>query len=102
MPPAPPIFSTITCWPRSSDRRGARRRAITSTVLLPAAAGATIVTARVGQLCASAGAANDSVAIVPEMPAGLAMKAIATAAVFPLGKPAMAIAPVDLAGQHAR
>src|SRR5712672_2254423 len=26
MPPAPPIFSITTCWPRNSPRRGARMR----------------------------------------------------------------------------
>src|SRR5436190_13735090 len=53
MPPAPPALSTMTCCPRSSERRGARIRARTSPEL-PAADGTTMVTGRAGQTCALA------------------------------------------------
>src|SRR5438046_612261 len=56
MPPAPPIFSTITCWRRISDRRALKIRA-TMSVEPPAAYGTTMVTGRVGQFCAAAVAA---------------------------------------------
>src|SRR5712692_5604993 len=56
MPPAPPTFSTITCWPRVSLRPDARMRPIVSTGP-PAANGTTMVSARrAGQSCARAGA----------------------------------------------
>src|SRR6516162_8155406 len=61
MPPAPVTFSTITCWPSSSDRRGASARAITS-VAPPAPNGTTMVSGRDGQLCAAAGALATSAA----------------------------------------
>src|SRR5215212_2893417 len=61
MPPAPPMFSTITVRPRSSERRGARMRPMRSPPP-PAANGTTIVTARVGQSCAMAALAPVSTA----------------------------------------
>src|SRR4051794_38698714 len=57
MPPAPPTFSTMTVTPRSSERRGARMRP-TRSPPPPAANGTTIVTGRVGQSCAAAGATS--------------------------------------------
>jgi hypothetical protein len=51
MPPAPPTFSKSTGWPKSSESRDAKIRPKTSPAL-PAANGYTIVTGRVGQLCA--------------------------------------------------
>src|SRR5437762_11928241 len=66
MPPAPPTFSTITCWPKSSERRGVRIRAMTSDVP-PAAAATTMVTGRVGQSCAAAGAAVTTTAATAEL-----------------------------------
>src|SRR5580700_5565194 len=53
MPPAPPTFSTTTCWPRISLTRCAITRPSTS-VGPPAANGTTMVTGRVGQSCAPA------------------------------------------------
>src|ERR1019366_995642 len=55
MPPAPPTFSMITCWPSSSDKRGASTRAMVS-VAPPAPNGTTMVTGRVRHVCAAAGA----------------------------------------------
>src|SRR5947207_2290915 len=55
MPPAPVIFSTITCWPAISDMRRAMMRAITS-VPPPAPHGTTRVSGRAGHGCADAGA----------------------------------------------
>jgi hypothetical protein len=55
MPPAPPTFSTITCWPRISDSRAATIRPMMSAPP-PAANGTTMVMGRLGQLCAAAGA----------------------------------------------
>src|SRR5580704_657554 len=54
MPPPPPTFSMITCWPKISDRRAPRIRASTSDPL-PAGNVTTMVTGRVGQSCAAAG-----------------------------------------------
>src|SRR5438093_754475 len=51
MPPAPPMFSMITCWPSTSERRGLRMRANTSSPE-PAANATTMVIGRVGQVCA--------------------------------------------------
>src|SRR5260370_15950429 len=48
IPPAPPMFSTTTCWPSTSDRRAARMRPTVSEAL-PAANGTTNVIGRVGQ-----------------------------------------------------
>src|SRR4030095_521478 len=59
MPPAPPTFSTTTCCPKSSERRGATMRA-TMSLELPAANGTTIVIGLVGQLCPSAGQVAES------------------------------------------
>src|SRR5215813_2271756 len=53
MPPAPPTFSTMTCWPNSSERRDARTRVRTSPAP-PAASGTTIDNGRIGQLWAAA------------------------------------------------
>src|ERR1700733_11528671 len=53
MPPAPPTFSMITCWSRSSERRAPRIRPTVSEAL-PAANGMTMVTGRVGQSSAAA------------------------------------------------
>src|SRR5262245_30347519 len=95
MPPAPPTFSTITWLPRASDSGGARIRATTSTEL-PAAPGATMVTARVGHVSASVGAASDSGASAPRMTVELARNAIATVRVFgPSRKAAIAVPPMD-------
>src|SRR5712691_11091587 len=56
MPPAPPTFSTITCWARVSLKPDARMRPIVSNGP-PAANGTIMVTARrAGQSCARAGA----------------------------------------------
>ncbi len=51
MPPAPPTFSTMTCWLSTSDRRLAMTRPSTS-VPPPAAKPTTMVTGRFGQFCA--------------------------------------------------
>src|SRR5258708_35454449 len=51
MPPAPPTFSMITCWPRTSERRAPRIRPITSPAP-PAANGMIMVSGLVGQACA--------------------------------------------------
>jgi N-acetylmuramic acid 6-phosphate (MurNAc-6-P) etherase len=59
MPPAPPMFSTMTCWPKSSLTRAAMMRATVSTGP-PAAYGTTRVTGRTGQSCALALAAHVS------------------------------------------
>jgi hypothetical protein len=56
MPPAPPTFSMITCWPRTSESRRPTMRPSTS-VPPPAANGTTMVSGRLGQLCATAGLA---------------------------------------------
>src|SRR5262245_33028280 len=55
MPPAPPTFSMMICWPSVSLMRAPRMRAMVSTGP-PAAYGTTILIGRVGQLCACAGA----------------------------------------------
>src|SRR3954470_1887184 len=62
MPPPPPTFSTITCWPSCSPRLVAMMRPTTS-IGPPAAKGTTMVTGRAGQVCvgdvcASAGSAS--------------------------------------------
>src|SRR6185503_6492772 len=54
MPPAPPAFSTITCWPNSSPRRGVKTR-IRPSLPPPAARGITIVMGRLGQSWAAPG-----------------------------------------------
>src|SRR6476661_4789580 len=54
MPPAPPAFSTITCWPNSSPRRGVKTR-IRPSLPPPAARGITIVMGRLGQSWAARG-----------------------------------------------
>jgi hypothetical protein len=54
MPPAPPAFSTITCWPKSSPRRGVKTR-IRPSLPPPAARGITIVMGRLGQSWAAPG-----------------------------------------------
>src|SRR5215469_11143815 len=59
MPPAPPAFSTMTCWPKTSARRAARMRPMTSAPP-PAANGTTIVSGRLGQPCAVADWARPS------------------------------------------
>ena len=56
MPPAPPTFSMMTCWPSTSESRAPRMRATVSEAL-PAANGTTMVTGRVGQFCAVQGVA---------------------------------------------
>src|SRR6185312_9514542 len=61
MPPAPPTFSTTTCWPSSSLMRCAMTRPIVSCGP-PAANGITIVTGRVGKSCAVAWPAETSAA----------------------------------------
>src|SRR5262245_30709234 len=53
MPPAPEVFSIITCCPSASERPTARTRPAVSDEL-PAANGTTMVTGRCGQLCADA------------------------------------------------
>ena len=58
MPAAPPTFSTITCCPSASDMPTEMIRAAVS-LELPAANGTTMVTGRVGQLCADAVANGD-------------------------------------------
>src|SRR5712691_4886829 len=59
MPPAPPTFSTMICWPSSSLRRAAMIRPMVSTGP-PAAYGTTSVTGRAGHSCAPAPALNVS------------------------------------------
>src|SRR5262245_33885398 len=54
MPPAPPMFSTTTDWPRISANRAATRRPPTS-IELPGANEITMVRGRVGHSCARAG-----------------------------------------------
>src|SRR5262249_47937312 len=54
MPPAPPTFSMITCWLRTSERRRPRMRPSTS-VPPPAANGTTMVSGRAGQVWETAG-----------------------------------------------
>jgi len=56
-PPAPPTFSMMTCWPSMSEKRCANRRPTRSTGP-PAGNGTTIVTGRVGQVCAKAAPAD--------------------------------------------
>src|SRR5262245_6636678 len=51
VPPAPPRFSTTTCWPSTSETRAAMMRA-TMSEPLPGPNGTTSVTKRLGQLCA--------------------------------------------------
>src|SRR5262245_13385085 len=51
IPPATPTFSTTICWPSTSLRWVANKRAMTS-VPPPATNGTTMVTGRVGQFCA--------------------------------------------------
>src|SRR5215470_8383389 len=53
MPPAPLVFSMITCWPSASEMPTARMRPAVSEEL-PAAKGTTMVTGRAGQFCADA------------------------------------------------
>src|SRR5262245_26485034 len=69
MPPAPPMFSTITCWPRSSLRRAAMMRP-TVSIGPPAAYGTTSVTGRVGHSCASAALTSDAPARAARRTAG--------------------------------
>src|ERR1700704_663630 len=52
-PPAPLRFSTITCWPRASEKAGATVRAVMSTLPL-GGQGPTIFTARGGKPWAEA------------------------------------------------
>src|SRR5262249_10288670 len=66
MPAAAPTFSTITCWPRLWLRCGENTRAMTSNAP-PAANGTTMVTGRVGQSCAMAGAVATSSAATAAM-----------------------------------
>src|SRR5262245_63235267 len=61
MPPAPPTFSTTTCWPSNSLMRCAMTRPIVSCGP-PAANGMTIVTGRVGKSWAVAWPAETSAA----------------------------------------
>src|SRR5262249_43528433 len=61
MPPAPPTFSTTTCWPSSSLMRCAMMRPMVSCGP-PAANGMTIVTGRVGKSWALAGPISASAA----------------------------------------
>src|SRR5712691_4693448 len=62
-PPAPLRFSTMTCWPRASEKAGARVRAVMSTLPL-GGQGTTIFTARVGKSWAMAPAAAAAIARV--------------------------------------
>src|SRR5437879_13907246 len=55
-PPAPLRFSTMTCWPRASEKAGATVRAVMSTLPL-GGQGTTILTGRLGKSCAPAPAA---------------------------------------------
>src|SRR5215471_11974321 len=57
MPPAPPMFSTTTCWPSASLSRCPKMRAMVSTGP-PAAYATTMVIGRAGQSCAVAGAVS--------------------------------------------
>src|SRR5262245_27453360 len=67
MPPAPPMFSTTTDWPSSSDIRAATIRPATS-IELPAVNETTMVIGRVGYACcAAAGAASDASAAAAAM-----------------------------------
>ena len=66
MPPAPLTFSMTTCWPRTSDRRTLRMRAMLSEAL-PAANGTTIVSGRIGQSCAVASCTATADAITAAM-----------------------------------
>src|SRR5262245_31949471 len=61
MPPAPPTFSTTTCWPSSSLMRCAMMRPMVSCGP-PAANGMTIVTGRVGKSSPLAGPSSASTA----------------------------------------
>src|SRR6266849_5361759 len=60
-PPAPLRFSTMTCWPRASEKAGATVRAVMSTLPL-GGQGTTIFTVRLGKSCAPAPAAAATVA----------------------------------------
>src|SRR6266568_6969384 len=77
MPPAPPTFSTITCWPKTSERRGARTRPRASAPP-PAANGTTMVTGRVGQFCALAIIAIMGSASTPASAAAMVVLGIVT------------------------
>src|SRR5215470_11014301 len=69
MPPAPPLFSMMTCWPSSSVSGGAKIRPTTS-IGPPAGNGTTMVMGRLGQSCALAGPAQASAtmnAVIPRM-----------------------------------
>src|SRR5947209_12970016 len=57
-PPAPLRFSTITCWPRASEKAGATVRAVMSTLPL-GGQGPTILTDRLGNTCAPSPAAAE-------------------------------------------
>src|SRR5712691_3882867 len=52
-PPAPLRFSTMTCWPRASEKAGATVRAVMSTLPL-GGHGTTIFTVRLGKSWAKA------------------------------------------------
>src|SRR6267378_4587701 len=60
-PPAPLRFSTMTCWPRASEKAGATVRAVMSTLPL-GGQGTTIFTARLGKSWAKAPATAATVA----------------------------------------
>src|SRR5712691_7049438 len=60
-PPAPLRFSTMTCWPRASEKAGATVRAVMSTLPL-GGQGTTIFTARLGKSWAKAPAAAATIA----------------------------------------
>src|SRR5438876_1006796 len=62
MPPAPPMFSTMTGWPSWLLKPSATMRAIAS-VDPPAAKGATIVMGRIGQSSAGAECAANTAMI---------------------------------------
>src|SRR5260221_3597316 len=53
VPPAPPLFSTMNCWPSCSESSSASARAAMS-VSAPGANGTTMRTVLVGQACAHA------------------------------------------------
>src|SRR5688572_25337842 len=59
MPPAPPMFSTITCWPSRSESFCPISRPMKS-IGPPAGKGTTKVIGRVGHSCATAGPPSTS------------------------------------------
>src|SRR5215475_5398475 len=73
MPPAPPTFSTIICWPSRSESDVARIRPIES-IGPPAANGTTRVTGRVGQSCAARGQTQNETSAIRAAPNVLAIQ----------------------------